>query len=602
MALRTNVVRRGSIYYVRASIPDDVRQHFPNKGKEGFKEERWQSLRTSDPNVARTRSQPVLAQWSAEYEELRRRKVPSEADLQGAVWSIYERELQLDRAARMNNPTETDVDAAHAGLLEDVAAGRIKITSDPLSQLAAGLDVMVMADQAKLRGEGRARYIATLQDHLARGETALIEWAADEEIQRSNLLIQKGTPEYRDLCQRLQRGLLEALKRADERDAGNWSGVPGDPIVIPPLGRTGRTTAAPGESIMELYDRFKREREGAIKADTWDQNRKIVQLFAEFVGETSHISAVNRKNVRDWKHQLSLWPIKAADTKAFHGMSFKKIIQENATLNKPTIKQKTINKYLSAIGAFSGWLLSNEYIEQDVIRGMLLIVDKRKKEVFPYSIDELNVIFSSPLFSTCQGDKKEHRTGNIQIRDWRYWIPLIGLYSGARLGEIAQMRVDDIRQLHGTWIFHITEEGQRDESKSTKNEGSMRVVPVHSQLIDLGLIDYVKVTKATGETQLFPEIKPDARGYYSGRPSSFFNDYFRKIGVKADKSQNFHSFRHGIADAFRRAGYLDEQFAMLLGHTKASTTGKYGIMPEGPLAERVNMIEAVAYPEVSFFR
>jgi hypothetical protein len=54
--------------------------------------------------------------------------------------------------------------------------------------------------------------------------------------------------------------------------------------------------------------------------------------------------------------------------------------------------------------------------------------------------------------------------------------------------------------------------------------------------------------------------------------------------------------RHGIADAFRNAGYMDEQFNVLLGHTKAITTGRYGILPEGILSERVKMIEAVVFP------
>jgi hypothetical protein len=99
-----------------------------------------------------------------------------------------------------------------------------------------------------------------------------------------------------------------------------------------------------------------------------------------------------------------------------------------------------------------------------------------------------------------------------------------------------------------------------------------------------------------GEKQLFPELEPDTRGHYSRTPSRFFAGYFKDIGVKVDKSRNFHSFRHNATDAFRRGGYLDEQFGMLIGHTKATTTGRYGIMPEGILNERVKMIEAISYP------
>ena len=158
---------------------------------------------------------------------------------------------------------------------------------------------------------------------------------------------------------------------------------------------------------------------------------------------------------------------------------------------------------------------------------------------------------------------------------------------------MAQLPTSDVRQLHGTWIFHITREGSK--TKSTKTRGSERVVPMHSALIKLGFLDYHARMIAQGENNLFPEIKPDARGFRSGTPSSFLNDYLRDIGVKLDKSVNFHSFRHGIADAFRSAGYLDEQFNMLLGHAKATTTGRYGILPQGILSERVKMIEAVAF-------
>lgn len=226
------------------------------------------------------------------------------------------------------------------------------------------------------------------------------------------------------------------------------------------------------------------------------------------------------------------------------------------------------------------------------MRGMYLEVDRKKKTVFPYTADQLKTIFASPLFHKCAGNEREHKKGSVEIRDWRYWIPLIAIYSGARLGEIAQLRNGDIRQLHGVWIFHITEEGEG--GKSVKTDGSQRVVPVHSKLIQMGFLKFHARQSAMGE-KLFPEMKPDARGYISGTASTFFNDYFRNIGVKIDRSRNFHSLRHNVADAFRAAGYLDEQHGVLLGHTKGSTTGRYGIMPEGPLQDRVKMIEAISY-------
>jgi integrase len=120
-------------------------------------------------------------------------------------------------------------------------------------------------------------------------------------------------------------------------------------------------------------------------------------------------------------------------------------------------------------------------------------------------------------------------------------------------------------------------------------------VPVHPGLIKLGLLDYHAQQKAVGETRLFPTAERDTRGHF-GEPSRFFGRYLSKIGVKLDKATNFHSLRHTVADAFRRAGYLDEQFAMLLGHTAGTTTGRYGILPEGELVHRKAMIDAISYP------
>ncbi|MGW1423208.1 DUF6538 domain-containing protein [Bradyrhizobium manausense] len=593
MSIATNIQKRPgrTSYYVRVGVPLKLQPVLKRK-------EIWQSLKTTDPRQARDRAAPVIAAFRAQFADLEQRREPSTADLQAAVWSHYEAGLDQDGRERAALPTAADVQEASGKLAADIQAGRVAWTDDPLVQLNAAIDVLAMNERAKTDRERRSVQLAELKKHLATGETALIEWKADDVIQSERLLIAKGTPAYRDLCQRLQRAQIEVLERAAERDVGNWAGAPSDPIVVPADLTQGKRIAAPGETLMELYDKFKAERIGDARPDTWDQNRKIVKLFAEFVGESSHVSVITRKAVRNWKQELARWPVKAADSKAFEGMSFRKVIEANATVKKPSISQKSVNKYLAALGSFARWLLQNEYIDDDVMSGMYLSIDKRKKNRFPFNEQQLQAVFNSPLFGTCLGDGAESKPGNIAIRDWRYWIPLIAIYSGARLGELCQLLTADVRQLHGVWIFHITEVGDEEEdgsAKSTKTGGSMRVVPVHSRLIELGFLDYHTALVARGEQRLFPEVERDKRGYF-GEASKFFNGYFKAVGVKLDKRVNFHSFRHNVTDAFRAAGYLDEQHGVLLGHTKASTTGRYGVLPEGPLRDRVMMIEAVSFP------
>jgi hypothetical protein len=329
MSLGSNIARRsGSArYYARLGVPPDLQSVV-------MKKEYWKSLGTSDPKLAREKVLPVLIRWRAEFAELRRRRDPTAADFQSAAWNLYEANLTRDSVERAGIATDRVIEDAKVALQDQIAAGAVAWSDDPLVQLDATIELRAMSNEARMATESRTIRVQTLRNHLATGETALIEWAADDVIARERLLIDKGTFAYRDLCQRLQRAELEYLLRAAERDSGNWSGTPADPIVVPPDATLGKKFAAPGETILELHDRFAAEKRGSVTTDTWEQNRKIVLLFVDFIGATSHVSAINKKAVRDWKHKLALWPVKALSIKAFDGLSFIKIIEANA-IQKP---------------------------------------------------------------------------------------------------------------------------------------------------------------------------------------------------------------------------------------------------------------------------
>jgi integrase len=588
MSLATNIVRRqgSSCYYARLRVPKDLQDV-------AGKSDRWQSLRTSDSREAKLKASAIVARWQAEFDDLRRRRIMTEADLAGGAWDHYVSEIDLDAKRRASLPSTADIEAERARAVSAIEAMPSEARTS-LSMLDAAIGYQVARSAADYDRDAQKIQANALRKHLAIGETALIEWAADNFITRERLLIQKGSLEYKGLCQSLQRAQLQALERGVERDQGNWAGTPSDPLVAPPQPGSSPKLAAPGETIMELFARFKREKFASVKSDTWEQNQRTVAIFAEFVGPSAHISVITRKAVRDWKQHLLKYPVRATDSKSFKRMSFREAVAANAASDKPkpTLSNKTINRYLSALGKFCGWLAQNEYLDSDVVGGQLLEIDKTNKKVRPYAARQLAAILSSPLFVGCAGDAREHVAGKVKIRDWRYWLPTIAIYSGARLGEIAQLLIADIREDRGVWIFHITPEGSDD--KTVKTEGSARVVPVHPRLIELGLLDYREKIKERGDTRLFPTATRDTRGHF-GAASRFFGKYFERIGVKGDRSANFHSFRHGVADAFRRAGYLDEQFGLLLGHTGGTTTGRYGMLPQGELLQRKAMIDAIIY-------
>ncbi len=141
---------------------------------------------------------------------------------------------------------------------------------------------------------------------------------------------------------------------------------------------------------------------------------------------------------------------------------------------------------------------------------------ERRAKTLTFTADQMNTLFSSPLFSGAPSETEWHkiaRPGNVLIRDHRFWVPFIMMFSGARPGEIGQLAVSDVRQQHGQWIMHITTEGEtHDEGKSVKTAGSMRVIPIHPELVQLGLLKHHAERVEAGDKPLFPGAKRNERG------------------------------------------------------------------------------------------
>src|SRR3546814_6367735 len=129
-----------------------------------------------------------------------------------------------------------------------------------------------------------------------------------------------------------------------------------------------------------------------------------------------------------------------------------------------------------------------------------------------------NIIFSGFSFPGTKGGKKKRDDWsradlNLFLEsDWytsrasdcaERWLPLIALYSGMRLEEIARLRPGrDIEKIAGIWCFRIQEHDD-PEPWSPKSEAGERIVPIHSRHIELGLLDLAKRRSAL--PYLWPE-------------------------------------------------------------------------------------------------
>lgn len=135
----------------------------------------------------------------------------------------------------------------------------------------------------------------------------------------------------------------------------------------------------------------------------------------------------------------------------------------------------------------------------------------------------------------------------------RYWLPHIGLFTGARVNEICQLnpQVDILQDTEtSTWYFWITKETEGDARirKSVKTDDS-RKVPIHKKLIELGFLKYVERVKSTGAKLLFPEWKPINRRA-SGEAEKWFRQLLRDTDLRDETPKNkilgMHAFRHTL--------------------------------------------------------
>ena len=139
-----------------------------------------------------------------------------------------------------------------------------------------------------------------------------------------------------------------------------------------------------------------------------------------------------------------------------------------------------------------------------------------------------------------------------------FWLPLLALYTGARLSELAALTAADvvIEQPSDIAIIMITEDV--DQGRTLKTLASRRVVPIHTELVRLGFLNFVedRLPGPRQATRLFPLLTPGSRGGLGEGWSKWFGRYIRNIGI-TNTASVFHSFRHGFKDALRAAG-VDE--------------------------------------------
>jgi len=564
---QTHLFNRDGTYYFRARIPADLLPHLSPK------REVVTSLRTKDKTEAKRLVSAMVLQVQQEWDTLRR----SLAD--GPRRSITEGEIQQLVSLMVESRLQHDEDARLAGLSEEAFNEADAILADL---------------------EGRDRAAIARGDFSDRGEVvglSSIALPAGDWLQAYGFALPPDSPDYRRFLMEFAKGSRRASDMLRQRQLGEPVDTPKAAPWVPveaPSGAPATSEAVPLLSAV-LADFMGRH---DPKQPIMKKYGAVLPMFAEVVGDVP-VSQLRQKAVTDFFDLIQGLPPRWADKRKQLG----KTVQELAAMAWPEcMAEKTFDDtYKMAVRSFfkfarltygdAGWpdRLTTEGIKY---RGD---EEEGKNRQRPMLLKELQRLFSGPEAAAFAADTSQASA---------FWLPLLGLYTGARVNELCQLNPQcDIRnddpQAPGVWFLDITEEGEAAEGvdKSVKNEISQRRVPVHSALLALGFVEYVKGLKKAGSALLFPLWAP-SKGRAAGGAEKWFRGHLEALGLRDEtrgaRLVGFHAFRSTF---MARAEEINEPRAdAISGHAREGESKvKRNYRRETPLSIKVEILERITF-------
>jgi len=318
------------------------------------------------------------------------------------------------------------------------------------------------------------------------------------------------------------------------------------------LGRTVAPEVPPSLSacptLSEVLVRFNKHQELTnVRSKTISTYNFAVNLFIRIAKDKSVdcYTKDDTKLFRDTVLQLPPRFSKLLD----EGYSIRDII----SLNKDKcISITSYNNYVGALSSVFSFAEKEGYISSSPFKRMK-ITQKRKASSY-------RDIISGEDITKILDHLKQYKDTRPQY----YYIPLILYYTGARRNEIAQLYKSDVRKIDGVWCIDINDDAP---DKFLKNINSARIIPVHSGLIQAGLLEYMDTINTE---RLFPQLSYSERNGYGFNISNMFTKLKKSFGL-SDKI-TLHSFRHSFVHHLKVNDVPEPKVGYLVGHNSNSIT------------------------------
>jgi len=313
-----------------------------------------------------------------------------------------------------------------------------------------------------------------------------------------------------------------------------------------PGGATGQAVAVPAKparlSLADAIRLYEEAEAPSLKPNTWSQRTRAFESLKTFLGPNTPVASINRERAGDWAHDL-ITRVPAGKKKAMTKRTAGNCVSHAAQLFV----------FLSRRGKFEG---------ANPVKGVVVLSKKEKDarrhagfKWEPFGVDTLKRIFEPANLERIRG---EH------VR----WGVVIALYTGARVGEIAQLYVRDFFKEGDLPCVRLTTDS---DGQSLKTEASHRIVPLHPDLVALGLWERVEALRAGGAERLFPDMRIDSKAGSGNAISKGFGYYLKQLAVKPQRANGrlgVHSLRKTVIQSLQASQLSGERRRAFVGHER----------------------------------
>jgi integrase len=506
---------------------------------------------------------------------------PSEAELQAIAKAEFQNQLARYCDMQREHPRHRAMHSAANLAYADYYQRMIDTGGKP--QFASSEETALLAEGYPLERLERLKIV--IEQHHGGGQPAIkhstmafhLRALGFEPNRLLSAMVERALyPAYRDACLEAEATLGPTRPAFVSPPANPQAAAPEPAPSLEP---------APGPTLGELVGLAIAD----LRADgRWDdklcrQARSTVAVF-ELLISGKRFAELTQEDLATFRRKLRLLP-KRYDMSS---PTSREIVLAAAE-GRPTslspaelgLAASTINRHVTALRVIHRWARVSGLptpmwsFENLHIGGSKTKRDRSQRP--PTSLDDLKKLFALPIFTGCQ----RHRGGTGQvvlrarftpgpaiIHDAFYWVPLLIYYTGARREEICKLRPNDFRELDGIAFIQI----DQTETGRVKNHGSIRAIPLHSELIRLGLLGFVEACRRRGEDVLFPELRPTNEVQKFG--DVFYKRRWVNIRTKGSLSPraDIHGTRHRFSTALKDQKVESELRGDLLGHVGKTIT------------------------------